>query len=143
MLYSGTITSPRAVEDVFDYLADFTTNPQWDPGTRSATRLDSGALGLGSEFRLVVTFLRRTTEITYRITEFDRPNAVTLRGENAGAVSTDRITFAAQAAGTSLTYVAELSLKGWTRLAAPLVAREFRRVGDNALAGLRRELGAV
>ena len=66
----------------------------------------------GTEFRLVAEFLGRKTPITYRIVEYDPPNAVTFVGENATAVSHDRITFQPIPAGTRVTYDAALELKG-------------------------------
>ena len=55
-------------------------------------------------------------------------------------VSRDRITFESTAAGTRVTYDADLALKGLLRIADPLLALAFNRVGDRALAGLRRTL---
>ncbi|MBV8221122.1 MAG: hypothetical protein JO325_21875, partial [Solirubrobacterales bacterium] len=47
---------------------------------------------------------------------------------------------AATGTGTRVTYAADLRLKGLLRLADPLLALAFRRVGDRALAGLREVL---
>jgi hypothetical protein len=55
-------------------------------------------------------------------------------------VSLDRITFEMTAGGTRVTYDADLALKGLLRIADPLLALAFNRVGDRALAGLRRTL---
>lgn len=141
--YVATVESPRPPAEVFDYVADFSTNAEWDPGTISAERVGEGPIGLGAEFRLVVSFLGRTSRLTYRIVEYDRPNAVTFRGENAAVVSLDRITIEPWNRGTRLTYSASLTPKGGTRLAHPLLALAFRRVGDNALAGLREALATT
>jgi hypothetical protein len=40
-----------------------------------------------------------------------------------------------------MTYDAELTLKGAIKLIDPLFGLAFKRLGDNAAAGLRRELG--
>jgi carbon monoxide dehydrogenase subunit G len=140
--YTASVHSPRPQAEVFDYVADLSTNAEWDPGTISAERIGDGQVGLGAEFRLVVSFLGRTSQLTYRIVEYDRPNTVTFRGENAALVSLDRITVAALARGSRLTYDATLTPKGATRLARPLLALGFRRVGDRALEGLRGVLTA-
>ena len=105
-----------------------------------AERLNGQAVGEGTEFRLVAEFLGRKNELTYRIVEYDPPHAVTFLGENATVVSRDRITFDSTAAGTRVTYDADLALKGLLRIADPLLALAFNRVGDRALAGLRRTL---
>ena len=140
--YAATLESPQPPAAVFDYIADFTTNAEWDPGTISAERLGDGPIGIGAEFRLVVSFLGRTSRLTYRTVEYDRPNVVTFRGENAAVVALDRITVEPWNDGTRLTYTARLTPKGATRLDGPLLTLAFRRVGDNALAGLREALSA-
>jgi carbon monoxide dehydrogenase subunit G len=140
--YVATVESPRLPDQVFGYIADFTTNAEWDPGTISAERVGAGPVGLDAEFRLVVSFLGRTSELIYRIVEYDPPNRVTFRGENAAVVSLDRITVEPWNGGTRLTYAATLTPRGALRLAHPLLAAAFRRVGDNALAGLRHALSA-
>ena len=41
--YVATVESPRPPDQVFGYVADFTTNAEWDPGTISAERVGDGA----------------------------------------------------------------------------------------------------
>ena len=107
-----------------------------------AQRVNAQAVGEGTEFRLVAEFLGRKNELTYRIVEYDPPHAVTFLGENTTVVSRDRITFESTAAGTRVTYDADLALKGLLRITDPLLALAFNRVGDRALAGLTRTLAA-
>ena len=138
--YRASIDIQQPREDVFAYLSDFSTTREWDPGVVEAERLNGQAVGEGTEFRLVAEFLGRKNELTYRIVEYDPPHAVTFLGETATVVSRDRITFESTAAGTRVTYDADLALKGLLRIADPVLALAFNRVGDRALAGLRRTL---
>lgn len=140
--YNASLETPRLLDEVFAYLSDFSTTREWDPGVLEAERLGGPAVGEGTEFRLVAEFLGRKNELTYRIVEYDPPHAVTVRGENATVVSRDRITFESIAEGTRVTYNADLALKGVLRIADPLLALAFNRVGARALAGLRRTLAA-
>jgi carbon monoxide dehydrogenase subunit G len=140
--YKASVDTPRTPGDVFAYLSDFSTTAEWDPGVVEAERLDDRPVAEGSEFRLVADFLRRKTALTYRIVEYDPPNAVTFRGENSSVISLDRITFEPSDGGTRVTYDAELELKGPFRLAEPLLALAFRRVGNRALAGMRKTLAS-
>jgi carbon monoxide dehydrogenase subunit G len=141
--YTASVETDRPLAETFAYLSDFSTTQQWDPGVVEAQRLGEGAIGEGTEFRLVAVFMGRRTTLLYRVVEYDPPNAVTFRGENATVVSLDRITFAAAGSGTRITYDAELTLKGAIRLADPLLGLAFKRVGDRALDGMRRTLGAA
>ena len=139
--YRASIDIQQPREDVFAYLSDFSTTREWDPGVVEAERLNGQAVGEGTEFRLVAEFLGRKNELTYRIVEYDPPHAVTFLGENATVISRDRITFESTAAGTRVTYDADLALKGLLRIADPLLALAFNRVGDRALGGRCRRQG--
>ena len=138
--YKASVETPRPLDEVFAYLSDFSTTEQWDPGVVEAKRVTGAAIGQGTEFRLVAEFLGRKNELTYQIVEHDPPHAVTFRGENSTVVSRDRITFESTAGGTRVTYDADLAPKGLLRIADPLLALAFNRVGERALAGLRRTL---
>jgi carbon monoxide dehydrogenase subunit G len=138
--YRASIDTTWTPEEAFAYLSDFSTSAEWDPGVVAAERAGEGAVGEGSEFRLVAAFLGRQTPLTYRVVEYVPPSAVTFVGENASVVSHDRITFEPTPIGARVTYDAELKLKGLLRLADPLLAQVFNRVGDRALAGLREVL---
>jgi carbon monoxide dehydrogenase subunit G len=138
--YRASIDTRWTPQEAFAYLSDFSTSAEWDPGVVEAARVGAGAVGDGTEFRLVAEFLGRKTPLTYRIIEYEPPRAVTFLGENASVVSHDRITLETTATGTRVTYDADLRLKGPLRVADPLLALAFNRAGDSALAGLREVL---
>jgi carbon monoxide dehydrogenase subunit G len=140
--YQATVDTPRPPAQAFAYLSDFTTAAEWDPGTVESQRLGEGPIREGTEFLLVAAFLGRKTTLTYRIVEYQPPHAVTFRGENSTVVSLDRITFQPSDGGTRILYNADLTLKGPLKLADPLLALAFNRVGDHAVAGLRDTIGA-
>ena len=136
-----TVTVDRPVDEVFDYLADFTTTTEWDPGTVRTTR-ESGSGGVGTRYRNVSRFVGRTTVITYVVTEHEPPHRLQLRGENRTVVAHDTLALAATSDGrTEITYQARFTFKGWVRLVAGLTAPAFRRLADEAALGLRTALG--
>lgn len=139
--YVATIDSPRPPAEVWDYLADFAHAPEWDPATVEASRLDDGPLRPGSRFHLVVRFLGRNVPVDYRIVAADRPGQVVLAAERGRTRIHDSITIEEVAVGSRLTYDADLQINGVLgRLAEPLLAMVFRRMGAGAADGLRREL---
>ena len=139
--YRASIDTQQSREELFAYLSDFSTTREWDPSVVEAQRLNSQAVGEGTEFRLVAVFLGRKNRLTYRIVEYDPPNAVTFRGESSTVISLDRITFEPSEKGTRITYDADLALKGPFKPADPLLGVAFKRVGARALAGLRKTVG--
>jgi len=141
--YSTTIESHRPPAETFEYLADFSRAKEWDPGVVDGENLTGTPLGVGSRFRLVATFLGRRLPLEYAITAFDPPRRVVFQADAPRLRSTDEIRFAPAGGGTSVTYEADLRLKGSLgALLDPVLGLAFRRIGDRAAAGLRRALGS-
>ena len=140
--YVDAIDLPVPVEEAFDYLADFSRIAEWDPSVLEAERLTPGEVGLGSTFRVIVSFLGGRVPLEYRITEYERPSRLVLSGGDAALRSTDEITFVARPGGTRVTYEARLELTGIRRLADPLLDVLFQRIGRLAVRGLRERLAA-
>jgi hypothetical protein len=88
-----------------------------------------------------VRWLGREIPLEYETVAYERPRQVVLRAENATTVSEDRITVLPAGSGSEMTYEARLILKGALRLLDPLFGLAFKRLGDNAAAGLRPVLG--
>ncbi|GAA0601642.1 polyketide cyclase [Kribbella sandramycini] len=136
------VTVAAPAERVFDYLADFETTEEWDPGT-VRTRRVSGAGGVGTTYQNISQFSGRETQLTYVVEEFDRPGRIVLRGENKTVVARDTMTFDGGAGSTRVTYRAEFQLKGLARFAEPFLRKAFDRLGEEAEEGLRNALGKL
>jgi len=115
--------------DVVGFLSDFANTEMWDPGTVTCDRVDSGPVAVGSEWRNVSEFRGRRTELRYRLARFD-PDRLIFVGQNKTATSTDDLRFESDGGRTRLTYRARIEFGGLARLAAPLLKREFERLGD-------------
>jgi carbon monoxide dehydrogenase subunit G len=141
--YSTTVQSNKSREVAFHFLADFANAAEWDPGVASGERLTDQPIGPGSRFRLMCRFLGRQIPFEYRITAFEAPSRVVFVADQGRLSSVDEIRFVEADGGTSVTYDANLRLKGpLGQLMDPLIALAFRRIGERAAAGLRRELNA-
>ena len=138
--YRDTIASPRSAEDVFDYMAMFSNVSQWDPTAAEAHPIDGNAPGQGARFHVLVHWLGRDIPLEYTTTVYERPKRLVLRAENATTISEDTITVEPTGAGCEMTYEARLTIKGAIRIIDPLFGLLFKRLGDNAASGLRREL---
>lgn len=138
--YRTTVSSKWDVNTAFRYMSDFSNSATWDPGVASAEKTSKGEVGLGTKFELVANFNGRQLPLTYEVTAFDPPRRVVLRAETPMVFSIDEVTFASTTHGTDVTYDADLRVRGWLRLASPVVALMFKGIGDKARAGLQREL---
>ena len=135
--YRTEIRTARPPEQVFDYLARFSSVAEWDASVVSAEMLTPEPVEAGSEFKVVVRSFGRQLPFVYRISTFDRPHVVTLVADTGRLRSEDTITVAPDGDGSTVVYDACLTAKGVARLANPLLAISLRRIGDAAAAGLR------
>jgi hypothetical protein len=138
--YRVSIDSPRLPSEAFAYLAAFDNIRDWDPSVVSARRLDEGALRLGSTFDVVVRVGRRELPLRYEVVRFDPGEVVALEANARWFRSYDVITVTPAGSGSVVTYDALLELRSLARLADPFMGRAFRKIGDDAAAGLRRVL---
>ena len=140
--YSATVITPRPLEEVFSYLADFRNVADWDPSiTESVLLSDGDAVAVGARFRVTTKTSVSEVVLEYETTRLDSPHMVGLRGENNSVVSVDTITLTEDGSrGCSVTYDAVLELKGIRKLADPLLELGFRRLGDKAAKGLAEKL---
>ena len=139
--YTTTIVSPKPAGEVFAYLSDFATAAEWDPGVARAERRTAPPVRVGTEVEIVARFLGRDVPLVYVVEELDAPRRVLLRGENATTLSLDEIVVEPDGDGCNVTYDARLTLKGPLRVAEPVLALLFRRIGDAAAQGRRDTLG--
>lgn len=133
-----TVDKPATL--VWDYLSDFCSTDDWDPGTVETVRT-SGDGGPGTTYGNTSRFLGRETRLTYTVTEVRPGRQIVLRGENGTVTSTDTITVdAAAGGGTRVSYRAALSLHGLARMAEPLVGLGLRKLGADAEQSLAEAL---
>jgi carbon monoxide dehydrogenase subunit G len=136
-----TITVPGEPEAVFDYVADFATTEEWDPGIESARKTSQGPVGLGSEFELTAVFMGRKLRTTYRIVGYERPTEVVIKGGTNRFTSTDTLTVTpTDDERVRVGYRAVFELGGLLRFAEPLLRGTFERIADKAVAGLAEKL---
>ena len=142
MKLARTVVISKPLEAVFDYLSDFTTTTDWDPGTVITMR-EHGNGGIGTTYVNTSRFLVRTTQLTYIVEELADQQLIQLRGENKTVTAVDTMTFRPVPSGTEVTYTAELTFKGPSRLTAPLLKPAFERLGNKAEAGLHQALNRL
>lgn len=139
-----TITTDAPIDRVFPYLADFETNAEWDPGTVSAVARDDDGPKLGQTYDLVVTFGDRTLDMVYEITALKENRLVTIIGDGSTTRAIDTMEFSeVPDGGTSVTYIADIRLKGLLRLAEPFLKRRFDELADKAEAGMAAQLSRL
>ncbi|MFI5734096.1 SRPBCC family protein [Kribbella sp. NPDC051587] len=127
---SRTFTVVPAPDVVVPYLADFGHAEEWDPGTESCTRTDSGPVRVGSTWHNVSKIAGITTELTYTLEE-QTGDRVVLVGRNETATSTETIDVTPDGSGSSITYTNHIEFNGAAKVASPLAKLVFEKVGHD------------
>ncbi|WP_404382306.1 SRPBCC family protein [Knoellia locipacati] len=129
----GEITIHRSVEDVFDFVADQSHEPLYNPDMVSSVKETPGPIGRGTCFRSAVRSGRRVAEMRIEVTGYESPRLLTstttmsqldidytLRFEGSGD------------GGTRMRWSGNVRPKGALRLLGPLVSvmgnRQERRI---------------
>lgn len=123
-----TVTTPPQV--VIDYRKDFSHAEEWDPGTETCTRLDDGAVHVGSRWHNTSKIAGVSTELTYELVDLTADRVVFV-GKNDTATSTDTITVAPVDGGSEVTYEAVIEMQGAAKVAAPLIKVVFEKIGND------------
>jgi carbon monoxide dehydrogenase subunit G len=138
-----TFAVTRPALAVIGYLRDFGNAVEWDPGTLSCDRQDSGPIQVGSTWRNVSQFMGRQTVLVYRLDVLE-PGHLTFTGRNDGATSTDDITARdTPDGGSEVTYRADIALHGLARLATPFIRGALERVADATVTRIRDTIAGL
>jgi dehydrogenase/reductase SDR family member 12 len=134
--YHATVKSRSSAAETFRYLAAFSNAAEWDPGVLAGEPLDPGPVRAGSRFRLMVPFLGTRMSLTYEVIRCMPDREVLLHAANAVLRSTDRIVVAGAADGSTVSYDAEVRLRGPLGVLDALLRPAFAVVAERAAAGL-------
>lgn len=124
---SRTFNVSPSPEVVVDYLKDFGNAEQWDPGTQSCERVDSGPVSEGAYWHNVSKIFGVTAKLTYKLAELTDRKLVFV-GENKSSTSIDTITVDPSGAGSVITYEAQLEMHGAAKLLNPVMKLAFEKL---------------
>jgi uncharacterized protein YndB with AHSA1/START domain len=122
----GDITIERPPEEVFDFVADESNEPKYNPRMTRANKVTDGPIGVGTRFNSVVTGMGGTAEMTIEFTEFERPRRITEKVHLSNMDIQGLLVFEPVSGGTRMRWVWDLEPHGAIRFLGPLV----RRLGD-------------
>jgi uncharacterized protein YndB with AHSA1/START domain len=136
---SGTVRA--APEDVFRFLADLENWPRWQSDMKS-TRLTEGQRGeLGAVYRYLSKAMGMTFDSTVRLTRVDAPREVAFEGEWTGMIRpVGRYLVEPAPEGSRITLNPRPEVRGVGRIMEPLITLMGRRLNEEHLEALRREL---
>lgn len=138
VMLKENITVNLDILSVFDYVSDFTTIEQWDPGVKKSRKVTPGPTGVGTRYELTLSYGMIPVSMSYEITVFDRPTRVVLLGRGDSFSAIDTITFGSEGTKTRIDYQADLKFQGMGATIAPIFKPLLTRIGKQAVAGLEK-----
>jgi uncharacterized lipoprotein YbaY len=133
----GEIVIDRPVDVVFDYVADQSNEPQYNPQMVRAEKITAGPVGAGTKFcsavasrgRTAVSSSGRTAEMLIEITGYDRPHRLASATTMQQADISYTLTFEPAGSGTRMRWSGQVRPKGAVKLLGPLIAWMGRHQG--------------
>ncbi|MEM7180355.1 MAG: SDR family NAD(P)-dependent oxidoreductase [Spirochaetota bacterium] len=135
------IHTPRPLEEVFPFIADFCNLPDWDPGVLSSQKTSKGILKEGDTFMLETSFGLQKIPITYTLDKLIPHKEVVYSAANHAIEIVDRIRFSPQAnGGTKVQYMADFTPTKDYASFEPFFRLLLSQTGKKAFQGMTRAL---
>jgi uncharacterized protein YndB with AHSA1/START domain len=139
--YTATVEAPHSAEEVWHYLADLRSVEEWDPSVDEVELTGGEPRTDGARYQLDVRFRGRRITLPYRIVEVDPPHRVVFAAETDSVVVRDEARIDPRGpSASSVTWDAELRLRGIRKLLDLPVRAIFNRLGEDAKEGLGERL---
>jgi uncharacterized protein YndB with AHSA1/START domain len=138
-MFSIDIDIARAPADVFAYLADVASTPDWYSAVQRVEKVGGASHGRGGRYRFWRQLPGGPADNEVEITEFEPDKVFTLRSVSGPTPFTYRYLLSPAAGGTRLRLEGEITgegLGGPLALFAPFASRLFER-------GMRTNLGTL
>jgi hypothetical protein len=139
----GEIVIGRPMAVVFDYAADQSNEPQYNPRMVRAEKITAGPVGKGTQFRSAVASMGRRAQMLIECTGYDRPALFATTTTKAQADISYTLRFEPVAAGTRTRWSGQVRPRGAFRLLGPLITWMGIRQERRTWASLKRHLAAV
>jgi Polyketide cyclase / dehydrase and lipid transport len=140
---AGEIVIVRPVDVVFDYVADQSNEPQYNPQMVRAEKITAGPVRVGTQFRSAVTSRGRTAGMLVECTGYERPKLFATTTTMAQADISYTLRFEPIATGTRMYWAGEVRPKGVLRLLGPVITWLGKRQEQRIWASLKRHLEAA
>ena len=131
----GEIDIERPVAEVFDYVADQSNEPEYNPRMVWAEKITAGPVGKGTRFRSGVTAGRHTVPMLIECTRYERPTLFTTKTAMQQADIRYLLRFEPVAAGTRMHWSGQVKPKGVLRVLGPTISwlgnRQERRIWES------------
>ena len=140
MNFTTSVRIEKPVPEVFDYLSDPTTFPQWNSAVQEVRQTSDGAEGVGATYLMERELPDGRAENALEVVEVNRPTLFVIRTTSGPTPFHYRYVLEEDGAGTLLQLAAEVELGGRAGALGPLAKRAVKGGVDSNFADLKRIL---
>ena len=127
----------RPVAEVFDYMADFSNENEWNSVAHDVGQLNPGPVGVGARFKGEYD---RMGNVEYEIKEYARPDHLGCEGRAKMLTWDSTFDFSGREGGTRLVGTIDPHPKGVLRLAKPLMEMVMRAQMQKGMGNVKATL---
>ena len=124
----SVVDVPVPAEDVFAYLSDPATNPEWSPNALEVSDIPDGPTALRTRYRVKLKFFGR---VNFLIDEFEPGHRVRFNCDPPGGQLTHRFVIDQIPGGTRINHLVEFEPSGLAVLAEPITRFFTKRMIAN------------
>jgi hypothetical protein len=137
---TGEIIIDRPVGQVYDFVADETNEPKYNPDLLRSEKVTDGPIGVGTRFAAQHASVGHPVDMIVEVTGYDRPRRFASRTTMGWAEVRGELTFDAAETGTRMRWAWDVQPKGLARVLTPVVVIVGRRQEQAVWTGLKRHL---
>ncbi|MGD8406286.1 MAG: SRPBCC family protein [Anaerolineales bacterium] len=140
--FEKSVLINRPQQEVFDFVTDLSNDPQWQSSIESVEQVSDGPIGVGSTWRYETKFLGRKNETEIQMTSYEPPRQSTVKAVSGPIPFENTHKFQKQDGGTLLTFIGQVEIGGFFKMAEGLVSKQMEKQMDADGAALKKLLEA-
>ena len=127
-------------DQVFPYVADLETAPEWVPDLVSMKKVSDGEVGVGTRYAEVVQMGKSTADAELEVTAYEPHRLFAHKGQGGPSRFTGRFVMEPDGDGTKVTHQYTVTMTGFYRVLSPFVRGWVRKNAEEGLENLKKTL---
>jgi hypothetical protein len=132
----------RPIDEVFGYLENMENLPRYDPDVDAAHKTSDGPVGLGTTGQTSGRFLGLRYMTYWEVFEYEPPRKLASKTVSGSSYLEVHHTIEKTEGGTRLATVVRWEIRGFFKIAKPVVVRVVKKHFEEGMATLKRLLQA-
>jgi carbon monoxide dehydrogenase subunit G len=130
----------QPLEEVFDFLVDFSNEPAWNPDCLSVEKTSDGPIAVGTTFE---GRMKGIGKLDTKVVGFERLKHCAVEERGRAMTGAFEYRFASNGEGTVVTLAARVQPRGPLRVLEPVIGRKMKQMLDELPEHMRRGIEAA